>query len=313
MMRISVAGILLGLLLAFVSTTGGAEEGEHVTLPGAVWSIIPPPDFNIVTEPIAAFRHPSGAIILLQDSPRQPLTKADFEMDPSQAADMRVDEVTEVTADGKHGFFTIVHLASRQATSVMLTVEGVGTNGNIIAVIPDKAASAVSLDAVRKAVLSAVERPKSTDERLADLPYKLGEAAGMRVVVYIPGGALSLTDGPLDDLEIASDQSFAILSTVDAGGATFDPSGELGAMVQRIKQEYPDAQMLSSQVLETPDGNIAEIRYERTTKTSRLIVGGVTWAKPLGRRAVIMICQHPRGDEAAFARLQLVRDGLRVK
>lgn len=311
-MRISIAGVLLGLLLAVTIVRPGMAQ-EHVTLPGAVWAIVPPPDFRMATEPIAAFRHPAGAIILTQDTPKRTIKRSDLEVPPDQAAEMRVDELTEVTVDGKRGFLAIAYITKRQATTVVLMIEGEQTNGNIVAVIPDKAAGAVSVNDMRAAVLTAVERPKTIDERLTDLPFKLGGASGMRVASYVPGGFLLLTDGPRDDPEEVSDQSFAMLLTMDTGGETFNPMGDLGPMVQRIKQEYPDAQILSSQIFERPEGNIAEVRYERTTKTSQAIVGGVTWAKPLGNRAVVMICQHPRRDEAAFAKLQRLRDGLEAK
>jgi hypothetical protein len=310
MMRISVAGILLGLLLALgVSPSGVAQESEHVTLPGAVWAIIPPPGFVVVAEPFALFRHASGTYIMLQDRPKGPVTKSDFNASP----DIRLDELTEVTVDGKHGFLAVAHYQSRQATFILLSVEGEATNGRISAMIPDSAADKVSLDEIRKAVLSAVERPKAIDERLTDLSFGPSAMSGMRIVHYVPGVVLILTDGPLDDPEVMSEQNYAIIDTHDTGGVAFDPTGNLGAMVRRLKESYPDARMLSSQILKRPEGNIAEIRYERTTKLSGLIVGGVTWAKPLGSRAVIMVCQHPRGDEAAFVRLLRILDGLREK
>ena len=314
-MRTSIAGILLGFFAVLgASGIGIARDAEPITLPGAVWGVVPPEGFAPVTDPIAAFRHPSGAAILVQDSPKQPVTRADFDAAPGHEAEMRVDELTEVTVDGNRGFLLVAHMNPRQAMSVTLVVEGTETNGNIIAVIPDHALPQMPVEVLKKAVLSAVERPKSIEDRLVDLPFRLGDTQGMRITQYVFGGFVSLTDGPLDDFEESADQSFAMLLTMDTGGAKFDPTGELGPMVQRIKQEYPDASILSSNVIETSDGNMAEIRYERTTKLSRMVVGGVTWAKQLGdSRAVVMICQHPRGDEIAFAKLRRVRDGLRSR
>ena len=313
-MQMIVAAIL-GLLAAFgASTTAAAQDGAPIALPGAVWAIVPPPGFTVIANPIAAFRHPSGALILVQDSPKQPVTKADFDPAPGHEDEMRIDELTEVTAGGNHGFLLVAYMNARQAKSVTLTVEGKETNGTIISLIPDHALSQVSVEMMKTAVLSAVEQPKSMEDRLVDLPFRLGDTQGMRVADYVFGSFVSLTDGPLDDPEAATDQSFAMLLTMDTGGAVFDPTGELGPMVQRLKQEYPDASILSSSIIETPDGKIAEIRYERTTQTSHLMVGGVTWAKQLGDSlAVIMISQHPRGDEAAFAKLRRVRDGLRAR
>jgi hypothetical protein len=203
-------------------------------------------------------------------------------------------------------------MPARNAKMVTLIVEGTQSNGNIIGVMPNND-DAAQLGPMRTALLSTVERPRDADDRLAELPYRIGDMSGMHVFQNVPGSLVGLTDGPSDDIETASTQNFAMLVSMDMGGATYDPTGELGAMVQRLKQQYPDVSILSSEVIDAPGGKLGEIRYERTTKASNVIVGGVTWAKPLGSNVLVIVAQHPRGDDAAFARLVRLRDGIKPK
>jgi hypothetical protein len=303
----------VAVLSFWLASVVGAISQEPVALPGAVWAIVPPQGFQVVAEPLAAFRHASGAAILVQDTPSKAVTKADFDPKPGEEGLVRVDELTEVTVNGNHGFIFVGHMEGRSAMTVTLSIEGKQRNAFIIAVVPDNALPDVPIATLKAALLTAVERPKTEDERMADLPFRFVGDMEMRVVDYMPGGFVNLTDGPGDDAETHTDQSFAMLLTMDTGGQSFDPTGALGPMVQRIKQEYPDARILSSEIIEAKEGSFAQIRYERTTKTTRLVVGGVTWTKSLGDRGMVMICQHPRGDQVAFAKLKRLRGKIEAK
>lgn len=303
---------LLFLLLALL-VARHADAAEPVTLPGAVWAVVPPPGFTVVTEPLAVFRHPAGAMLMVQDSPKRALTKAEFDVPPEQAGQMRVDEVAELTVNGRHAVLAIAYVHAQRALSVALIVEGEASNGAIIAVLPDAAASQVSVATLREAVLTAVERPKPIEARLESLPFKIGDMAGMRVAFYAVGTMLLLTDGSSDDPDEATGQAFANLMTIETpAGATLDMQTNLAPMTQRIRQEYPDANILGSTVLKEQSGDIAEIRYERKTKASKP-VAGVTWFRVIGDRGLVMICQYPIGNATALAQLAKVRDGITTR
>ncbi len=313
-MRVSTLNLprLLFVVLALLmpAAVGAAEP---ITLPGAVWAIVPPPGFTVVTQPLAIFRHPSGAMLMVQDSPKRTLTKAEFDIPPEQAGQMRVDEVAEITVNGRRAVLAIAYVHVQRAFSVALMVEGEDSNGAIIAVLPDAAASQVSVAALREAVLTAVERPKPIEARLQSLPFKIGDMAGMRVAFYAVGVMLQLTDGPSDDPDEATNQAFAHLMTIEIpAGTALDMQNDLASMEARLRQEYPDANILGSTVLKTQTGDIAEIRYERRIGASKP-VAGVTWFKVIGGRGLVMICQYPVGDATALAQLARVRDGIMTR
>lgn len=313
-MRISALNLprLLFLLFALLAASS-ADATEPVTLPGAVWAVVPPPGFTVVTEPMAVFRHPAGALLMVQDSPKRAVSKTEFDIPPEQAGQMRVDEVAEITVDGRHAVLAIVYVHAQRALSVALMVEGEDSNGAIIAMLPDAAASQVSVAALREAVLTAVERPKPIEARLESLPFKIGDMAGMRVAFYAVGVMLQLTDGPSDDPDEAASQAFANLMTMEIpAGTALDMQADLAPMEARLRQEYPDANILGSTVLKTQTGDVAEIRYERRTKASKP-VAGVTWFKVIGGRGLVMICQYPVGDATALAQLAKVRDGIMTR
>ena len=54
------------------------------------------------------------------------------------------------------------------------------------------------------------------EEKLALLPFKLGDLAGLRLVRVVPGVALQLTDGPKDTLD-ASEQAHLVISVAPGG------------------------------------------------------------------------------------------------
>lgn len=83
--------------------------------------------------------------------------------------------------------------------------------------VPDSEKDTYSDAAVRAALATVTVRAKvPTEEQLGVLPFKLNDLAGFRPVHVAPGGAVLLTDGPKDSIELAEQP--LMLITVAPGG-----------------------------------------------------------------------------------------------
>lgn len=313
-MRCLIWRFVAGLALALtIISQSAAQEGGYVTLRGGIWAIVPPPGFIVLSEPVAGLKHPAGAFIVIQDTPKGPVSRNFFDIPPAQQAQIRVDEVSEVTVNGKRGFLGVMYVHKDRATNILLLLEGETSNAMIMAILPDKASGTVQVAALREALLTAVEKPKDIADRLADLPYVIGDMAGMRVATYAAGVAVLLTDGPLDDMEEAAGQVFAQLASLKyPSGKPLDKDMPLGPVADRVLKKFPDAHILTSGIIDTPQGNVLEVRYERTTKVGKP-VAGIMWLRLIDGLMVVMICQHPIGDGEALTKLTAIRAGLRSK
>jgi len=66
--------------------------------------------------------------------------------------------------------------------------------------IPDAARAAYPDALIRKMLASVSFRPPPMQEQLAQLPFKLNDLSGFRIMQVLPGAGVILTDGPTDDL-----------------------------------------------------------------------------------------------------------------
>lgn len=306
---------LFAAVLAIVALLCGpavsrAEGAAPVTLPGGIWAIALPPGFSVIREPSAAFHHPSGAFILVQDMRKGPIQRSHFDIPPAHQSEVRVDEVTDAKVNGRPGIISVMYTRARHTLSIVALVEGETSNGLITALLPDNAG--ISVKALRASVLSAIEQPMAMEERLKALPFAIADMAGMRVAYYESGTPVVFTDGPLDNKNQAPEQTFALLYSIGISpGETFGKN-ELPAITAQFMRMFPGARLVANAVIDTPRGDTFEVVYERETTTGKP-VAGVTWMRVIGLRAVTMICQHPRNDKPALAKLVKIRDGLAAK
>jgi len=289
-----------------------AEATEPATLPGGVWAIVPPPGFEMTLDPIAAFRHPDGAGIVIHDQPRSPVTRAEFERERAGSVPpggLRIEEVEEVTVGGKRGLLIVTYSPAQQRTNVQLQIEGAASNGVIDAVVTD-AAGSVSPDVLKRALLTAEERPSGMEERLASLPFVIGDLASLRVARITIGPAVVLTDGPVDFPGLAADQTFATVQTGRLATAPADLGAALEAMREQTRRMVPDAIDFSARLVEEEGEQIAEISYRRLVGRPGAWTAGVAWSRVSEGRLVTALCQYPFGDEAAKRRLRRLFDSV---
>ncbi len=322
------AGIAVGLLLLAPSMALGQSSPpdpglglppppsdaplatERVFPRGSSWGVVPPPGFSLVMEPIVRFQHPSGVTIFIQEAPKAPVSRVEIEKERN--ADMQVISVEDMQAGDRKGvYFEALHIP-RKARVHSLVLEGEAGNAMVMAVVPDAARDAVPRQVLLASLTSALERPRTEEEKLASLPFQIGDRAGMRVSTIGLGTVAVLTDGSSDDTD-APYQSFATIVAIRLpAGQTLDFDRDIHAMAARVQKQFPGASIISRRVIEVGGSKVAEIVYERSVKTGAR-VAGIAWAKVTGGALALVMGQYPMGNANARARLVKVRDGLTVR
>jgi hypothetical protein len=192
-----------------------------------------------------------------------------------------------------------------------LAIQG-ETAGTIVAVLPDDARAAVPLAGLKAALLTAVERPQTLEERLVEFPLAISDFADMRLVSTISGIGAILTDGPINTIEGGHDQPFSMLITLDAPTEPFTVEGEGPDLTARLQSVYPDVAIQSSILKQTPGGPVIEMAFKRPDDGA-VPRDGIVWARIVGNRMLMMINQVPSGNPAFLERLARVRDGVSPK
>ncbi len=278
-----------------------------VVPPGAGWGIVPPEGFVLMTQPVVRFQHPRGLMLMVQETPKGPVSKAEIEKENDKR--VRLDSVEELTVNGRPAVIFQGYYAERKAQLISSVLQGAEGNVMVIVMVPDAARDVVPMAALRAALTSAVERPRSDEDKLASLPFRIGDRVGMRLSFIGLGTVAILTDGASDDVDTPS-QSFAtILAIKLQPGQTINFDRDIHAMAVRVEKQFPGTSIVSKRVIEVDGVKMAEIAYDRPAKLGAK-VSGVAWAKVTGGALALIMGQYPAGNTKARARLVTLRDSV---
>lgn len=288
-----------------------------IQFPGTSWSILPPPGFALSSTPTPTIRHPNRSGILMIETPRQAFNvremgtigTIDARGTPNES---RLEAAEQVTTNGRPAMLVKLRMTRQGSTIHGIVVEGTGSNITAHFVIPD-AVTDIDAATVRAVLLSVTEKPRSQEERLGDLPFRLRELAGMRVVSII-SNVVILTDGPGDQMDEHTTQPFAVVSVSPVNlGETFDPVRDLPKMADRLRRDHPGATVVSTQAVPTPQGPVATIGYTRLIKSTGFTVGGTAWMQRSGNSLIFVIAQHSLLRPEQAARIARIKDGVMPK
>lgn len=288
-----------------------------IQFPGTNWSIVPPPGFALSSTPTPVIRHRNRSGILLVETPRQAINMRELGAigtieSRGTPNETRLEAAEQVIVNGRPAVLVRLQVTRQASTTHGIMVEGQGSNVMAHFVVPN-AVTDIDPAAIRAALLSVIEKPRSEQQRLGDLPFLMRELAGMRVAAII-SNVVILTDGPGDQMDEHTTQPFAIVSVFQAGpGETFDPARDLPKMADRLKRDYPGTTIVSTQVVQTPQGPTAAIGYTRVIKSTGFTVGGTAWMHRSGNRLVFVIAQHSLLRPEQAARIARIRDGVLPK
>ncbi len=310
-----LAFLASALLLVVLSIP--VQAGEAVNVPGTSWSIEPPPGFALTRDPITMFVHPSKSVLMIMQAAASPLKLSELgEVGSMQGQGnnvARMDEIREMTVGGRHAIYFKGYMTQRNSTVYSLAIEGEGSNGMVIAVVPANAAGAVDQAALEASMATAREVKQTIDQRAEALPYRFDDLAGMRISDILVGSVAIVTEGPSGAMASAPDQPFAMIFVADSGGETYLDVERDGKQVRaRITQEYPDAEFLGTIARDTKRGAVLEVTYTRKDKETGKPLGGIAWFRIDNGKIILMIAQHPIKGYY-YDRLASVRDGITLK
>jgi len=175
--------------------------------------------------------------------------------------------------------------------------------------MPETARAVYTDEIVRKMLASVTFRDPPMQEQIGQLPFKLDEMAGFRVMQVLQGAGVILTDGPTDDI---NKQPYMIVS-VGPGGPS-DPD-ERGKFATELLSSAPLRDMSVTVADSMRIGGLPgfEIRAQ-----ARGLAGDpvslVQWMR-FGSGGFVRIIGVSGKDawDAMFTRFRAVRDGIEMK
>ncbi len=293
-------------------------DPASVRFPGTSWSIVPPAAFALDETAPAMIRHPNGAAIMLIEQPKERIDaqepyKIGEVLHAGTRNESRVEQAEPLTAAGRPAALIRMRMTQRALLAYLMVVEGDGGNVMALMYVPDAAAHPDAA-AIRASLLSVTETRRSPEQRLGDLPFRLTELAGMRVVSIVANSVVVLTDGPGDLMDAATDQPFAILSLYPiTPRERFDATRHLPKMAALVRERYPGATILTQKVEPTPQGPAATVVFTRTPPGKTTTVAGVAWALAQGGSALFMVGQFPPERSDLPARFVKIRNGVKPR
>ena len=288
-----------------------------IQFPGTNWSINPPPGFALSSAPTPVIRHANRSGIMLIQTPRKSISTREFGAlgtieGPGTQNESRLEAVEQVIANGRPAILVRLRMTRQASTIHGIVVEGESSNIMANVVIPHTVAD-LDQATIRAALLSVTETQRTQEQRLGDLPFVMRELAGMRVSTII-SNVVFLTDGPGDQMDEHTTQPFAVVSVFAMGPSeTFDPPRDLPRMADRLRRDHPGTTIVSTQVVQTPQGPAAAIGYTRLIKSTGFTVGGTAWMHRSGSRLVFVIAQHSLLRPEQAGRIARIRDGVTPK
>ncbi len=292
-------------------------DPASVRFPGTSWSIVPPAAFALGGTSPEMFRHPSGAVIMLFEQPREPIRAEEFKiglrLQEGTPNESRVEHVEQLTLAGRPALLARLRMPHRALLAHVMLVEG--DDGNVMAQMQvPETATVPDAAAIRASLLSVTETRRSPEQRLGDLPFRLTDLAGMRVVSIVANSVVILTDGPGDLMDVATDQPFVMVSRFPMEPRDrFDAARDVTKMAALVRERYPGAMILTQKVEPTPQGPVATVVFTRTPPGKTVAVAGVAWALAQGGSALFLVGQFPPERSDLPARFIKVRNGVRPR
>jgi hypothetical protein len=277
--------------------------------------LVPPEGFT-PSQKFVGFENPqANAAILIVELPGEAFAELEkgFTNEALKARGMTVATREPVTiADGR-GLFVAGPQESggqkRYEAVMIATASGITT---VISVQMLEATHATLTDAMLRDSLKtmAVRKEIPDAERLAVLPYKLGNLAGFRIVRSGRDGAVILTDGPSDSVEAVA-QPFMIIGV--APGQAPKPE-ERDAFARRIFNTAPgikEVKIIRAEPLRMGQTNGYEIVAEAKDFGSNVEVTTVQWLRfgSTGYIQMLGIARRASWNDA-FTKMRAIRDGV---
>lgn len=308
--RRTLFAALAGLLLALP-----ALAADPVFPVNSRVGLVPPPGFTPSAK-FPGFENPqASAAILFAELPAEAYADIEkgFTDEALKARGMTVQSRQPMTFKDGRGFvvagLTEASGAKRHDTLMVANLSGLTT---VVSVQMIEASRATLTDNVLRAALQtiAVRKEVPPAERLAVLPYKIGNLAGFRIVRSGQNGVAILTEGPND--EVTSVEQPFMLTAVVPGEAP--KLGDRDKFARRVFSTAPgikDIRITRAEPLRIGQAQGYEIVADAKDEKSGTDVTTVQWLR-FGQSGYLQIFAIVRKTAWAsvFPRLRQIRDSI---
>ena len=192
----------LAILLAFVGSLQAASAAEVQYPPGSRIGLVPPTTMRAAQQ-ISGFQDPTtGAAIMTMEMPAEAYSSlsAGFTDEALKLQGFTIKTRETVRIGDSDAILVSGDQDDRGHVvpkAVLLAGEPTLT-ALVIAQLPREAPPAM-LDQIRGVLKTvSIREPLSMEERLAALPFRIGDLAGFRPIRVLAGSSIMLTDGPKD-------------------------------------------------------------------------------------------------------------------
>lgn len=177
--------------------------------------------------------------------------------------------------------------------------------------LPTEAAAHYPDAAIRAALATVAIRSVVPDgEKLALLPFKLGDIAGMRLVRVVPRVAAQLTDGPKDSLD-AYEQPHLVISATAGGPKDSRDRNHFARVALSGLPPLKNVRITSSESLRVGGQAGHEIRADATSPQADTDIQIVQWLRfGTGAYMRILGIAPKQGWTQNFMRFRAVRDAI---
>ena len=285
-----LAALMMTTLLALNGQAQSASEAV-VYVPGKTLGLAPPSGFVLSTK-FSGFEHgESGSSILVVELPAEAYSQVTSQMTDQALATkgITISARKDIKAGGVDG---IILTGTQQAAGKTISkwIVMLGTkDATVMLTAQDLSGEALSEEALSKLIESITFRPPpGLDAQIAELPFALGELSGFRVVRAFAGSGISLTKGPKDVVQ--------------------DASQPLIVIVAPLSKPYPTDRK-PAEVAETLIRGIQTIQVSEFGETVKAKVAGadghetVVPAKHTGSNTDVVVSQWLRLDEGRQIRV----------
>lgn len=319
--RHTILGPLAGLAFAGLALTSLALTVAPALAADPVFplasrvGLVPPAGF-VPSSRFAGFENPqANAAILLLTMPNEAYAEIEKNFTDEALKALGIQVATREAMTFKDGKGVFAAGPKQQDGDKRYEARMIANLAGVTALVSvqmlDSSRATVTDAMVKDALKTLTVRAQIPDaERLAVLPYKVGELSGFRVVISAHDGMAILTQGPKDAVENV-DQPFVVLSVVTGEAPKPDERDKVARQAFSSAPGIKDIKITRSEPLRMGQSSGHEIIAEAKDSTSNVDVTAVQWLR-FGTNAhlkIFAITKRSAWNEV-YPKLRAIRDGI---
>ena len=314
--RHTILGALAGLAVTGLALTVAPALAADPVFPLASRVGLVPPAGFVPSNRFAGFENPqANAAILLLSMPNEAYAEIEKNFTDEALKALGIQVATREAVTFKDGKGVFVAGPKEQDSTKRYEARMIANLAGVTALVSvqmlDSSRATVTDAVVKDALKTLTVRAQIPEaERLAVLPYKVGELSGFRVVVSAHDGMALLTQGPKDAVENV-DQPFVVLSVVTGEAPKPDERDKVARQAFSSAPGIKEIKITRSEPLRMGQSSGHEIIAEAKDSTSNVDVTAVQWLR-FGTNAhlkIFAITKRSAWNEV-YPKLRAIRDGI---